>query len=87
MTSYKFTTLLPLEFPTCPRALKSESESELLTLEFLGSSDLSMYFQNIHWCRTERKKCLRCVLYIYIFMYLYEIIIQFYRQGAVGILS
>ena len=43
MTSYKFTTLLPLEFPTCPRALKSESEEELI----LGSSDLFVYFQKI----------------------------------------
>ena len=85
MTSYKFTTLLPLESPTCPRALKSESELELLTLKFLGSPDLFVYFQKNHWCHTERKKCLRCVLFIYIFMYFYEIIIQFHRQGAVGI--
>ena len=43
MALFKFTTLLPLEFPTCPRAQKSEQE--LLTLEFLGPSDLFVYFK------------------------------------------
>ena len=37
--------LLPLEFPTCPRAQKSESEQELLILEFLGPSDLFVYLK------------------------------------------
>ena len=83
MALFKFTTLLPLEFPTCPRAQKSESGQELLTLEFLGPSDLVVYFKKMHWCHTERKK----VLDVYFFMYFYGIIIQLYRQCAVSILS
>ena len=31
-------------------------------------SDLFVYFQKILWCRTERKKCLKCDIFIYICM-------------------
>ena len=57
--------LLTLQFLTCPRAQRSESEQELPThLDFpIGPSDLFVYLQKIHWCHIDRKKGLRYVLF------------------------
>ena len=50
--------MLTLEFPTCPRAQKSEFEQQLLTLKFLGTSNVLVYLVNTFWCHTERIKVL-----------------------------
>ena len=50
-----FTMLLTIEFTTCQRAQKAESEQEMLTLDFLGPLDLFVYLKKSNWCHTERK--------------------------------